>query len=201
MSKKSFKPMLTSRFALALSFANAIHNEQIRKSHDGSEVPYVSHLMAVSATVLEYGGTETEAIAALLHDSAEDQGGMPMLETVRAMFGEDVATIVAGCTDSYDEVKSDWKARKEAYIAHLSKASASVKLVAGSDKLHNLNCTIRDLRGNPPAAYWKKFTAGVAGKYWYFKECGKALKGSPVAKEYAIRFAEFEQILRQRREL
>jgi (p)ppGpp synthase/HD superfamily hydrolase len=109
MSKKSEDSLLTSRFALALSFANAIHNKQVRK---GAGIPYVSHLMSVSASVLEYGGGETEAVAALLHDSAEDCGGKPMLEMVRAMFGEDVALIVESCTDTFADPKPEWKPRK-----------------------------------------------------------------------------------------
>ena len=108
MSQNSKDPLLTSRFALALSFANAIHNKQIRFGG----VPYVSHLMSVSALVLEYGGGETEAVAALLHDAAEDCGGKPMLEMVRAMFGEDVAKIVDSCSDTFDDPKPEWKPRK-----------------------------------------------------------------------------------------
>lgn len=195
MTQKSNEPLLTSRFALALSFANAIHNKQVRK---GAGVPYVSHLMSVSASVLEYGGGETEAVAALLHDAAEDCGGKPMLEMVRAMFGEDVATIVDSCTDTFDEPKPEWKPRKERYIAHLSEASAGAKLVAGCDKLHNLNTTIKDLRKNQPADYWSRFNAGAAEQLWYFKACAEALADSPVGTDLKLSCCEFEAILEAR---
>ncbi len=195
MSNKSEESLLTSRFALALSFANAIHNKQVRK---GAGVPYVSHLMSVSASVLEYGGDETEAVAALLHDSAEDCGGKPMLEMVRAMFGEDVATIVESCTDTFADPKPEWKPRKEIYIAHLHKASSGAKLVAGCDKLHNLNSTLKDLRKNPPADYWDRFNAGAAEQLWYFSACADALADSPVGNDLQQSCREFESILRMR---
>jgi len=107
MSKKTEKSLLSPKFALALQFANEIHSTQTRK---GLGAPYISHLMAVSGLVLEYGGNETQAIAALLHDAAEDCGGRPMLETVRVLFGNDVAQIVEDCTDTFDDSKPDWLA-------------------------------------------------------------------------------------------
>ncbi len=192
MSNKSEKSFLTSRFALALSFANAIHSNQLRK--DGV-IPYVSHLMAVSASVLEYGGGETEAVAALLHDSVEDCGGQPMLEIVRAMFGEDVALIVESCSESYDGPMSDWRPRKEAYIAHLRGASPAVKLVAGCDKLRNLNSTIKDLRNNPPVNYWSGFSAGADEQSWFIRNCLDALSDSPVAPDLKRSYLEFTSIL------
>ncbi len=198
MSKKFNKPLLTSRFALALSFANAIHSTQLRK---GGGIPYVSHIMAVSASVLEYGGGETEAVAALLHDSAEDCGGRPMLEIVRAMFGEDVASIVESCSDTYDVPKPEWRPRKEAYIAHLREASSGAKLVAGCDKLHNLNSTLKDLRKNPPADYWDRFNAGAAEQLWYFNACTDALADSPVGNDLQQSCREFEFILRARSDI
>ncbi len=120
MPKKNETPLLSPRFALALQFANEIHATQQRK---GAGAPYISHLMAVSASVLEYGGGETEAIAALLHDAAEDCGGRPMLEAIRVMFGDAVADIVEACTDAMEEPKPAWGPRKEAYVAHLAGAS------------------------------------------------------------------------------
>lgn len=198
MSNQSNEPLLTSRFALALSFSNALHHKQVRK---GAGVPYFSHLMAVSASVLEYGGGETEAVAALLHDAAEDCGGKPMLEKVRGMFGEDVATIVESCTDTFDEPKPAWRPRKELYIAHLAKASSGAKLVAGCDKLHNLNSTIKDLRKNPPKDYWSRFNAGAAQQLWYFKACAEALADSPVGADLQQSCDVFEAILKVRGDL
>lgn len=189
---KNASPLLSPRFALALQFANEIHGTQQRK---GLGAPYISHLMAVSAAVLEYGGTETEAIAALLHDAAEDCGGRPMLEAVRALFGHAVAVIVEACTDTMEEPKPAWRPRKEAYVAHLAGASPSVKLVAGCDKLHNLQTTLRDLRAGQPADYWSRFTAGAEAQAWYYGVCGEALDGSPVASDFGRAYREFVEIL------
>ena len=198
MPKRKQNPLLSPKFALALQFANEIHGTQQRK---GLGAPYVSHLMAVSASVMEYGGNETEAIAALLHDAAEDCGGRPMLETVRVIFGDAVAEIVEACTDTMDEPKPTWRPRKEAYVAHLASASPSIKLVAGCDKLHNLQTTLRDLRTGQPVDYWSRFTAGAESQAWYYGECGKALAGSPVAADFDRAYAEFLGILQERGEL
>ena len=198
MSQRNQEPLLSQKFALALQFANEIHGTQQRK---GLGAPYISHLMAVSASVLEHGGNEAEAIAALLHDAAEDCGGLPMLETVRVMFGDDVAEIVEACTDAMEDPKPAWRPRKEAYVAHLAGASSSVKLVAGCDKLHNLQTTLRDLRAGQPADYWLRFTAGAQSQAWYFRECGKALAGSPVAADFDRAYREFVGILRERGDL
>ena len=194
-------PLLSDRFARALTFANSIHNKQTRKSHEDVLIPYISHLMSVAASVLEHGGGETEAIAALLHDSVEDQGGLTMLETVRGVFGNEVAEIVVACTDTTEEVKPDWKTRKVAYIEHLKIASPPVKLVAGCDKLHNLSCTVRDLKQNPGPDYWSKFRAGAVEQHWYFSACLNALEGSPVADEFREKFNEFESLLKARCDL
>ncbi len=107
------------RFAEALTYAAYLHREQTRK---GSDLPYVSHLLGVASIVMEYGGNESECIAALLHDAAEDQGGKPRLEDIRLKFGSSVADIVDGCTDAYAEAgaeKPEWMKRKAAYVAHL----------------------------------------------------------------------------------
>ena len=132
MPKKNVAPLLSPKFALALQFANEIHSTQARK---GAGAPYISHLMSVCALVLEYEGIETQAIAALLHDSAEDCGGRPMLETVRVMFGNDVAEIVEACTDTFDTPKPDWRPRKESYLQAMAGKPAAAKLVACADSV------------------------------------------------------------------
>lgn len=198
MPAKYETPLLSPKFALALQFANEIHGTQQRK---GAGAPYISHLMAVSASVLEYGGNEIEAIAALLHDAAEDCGGRPMLDTVRVMFGDAVAWIVEACTDTMEEPKPKWRPRKEAYVSHLATASPSVKLVAGCDKLHNLQTTLKDLRAGQPADYWSRFSAGADSQAWYYGACGKALAGSPVAADFERAYAEFLAILKTRGDL
>src|SRR5215813_13277928 len=120
--------ILTDRFDRALLYATHVHGGQVRK---GTNTPYVAHLLAVAATVLEYGGDEDLAIAALLHDSVEDQGGKARLEDVRNRFGERVARVVAACSDSLadtakGERKADWQKRKKAYLAHLQKADKNI---------------------------------------------------------------------------
>lgn len=176
MPKKNDAPLLSPKFALALQFANEIHGTQARK---GAGAPYISHLMSVCALVLEYGGKEPQAIAALLHDSAEDCGGRPMLETVRVMFGNDVAAIVEACTDTFDTPKPDWRPRKEAYLQAMAGKPAAAKLVACADKLHNIGHTLRDIQSEGVEA-WKarmaKSKNGSAEKQtWYYLGCLEAL--------------------------
>lgn len=192
------QPLFSQRFALALQFANQIHATQVRK---GLGAPYISHLMAVSASVMEFGGGEDEAIAGLLHDAAEDCGGTPMLDSIRTIFGETVADIVSACTDAFESPKPAWRIRKEAYVAHLKSASPGVKLVAGCDKLHNLTSTLRDLRQGPGGDYWGRFNAGAVEQAWYYGECKEAISGSPVGDEFGRAYDEFTQLLRQRGDL
>lgn len=183
------EPLLSPKFALALQFANEIHSTQVRK---GIGAPYISHLMAVSALVLEFGGNETQAIAGLLHDSAEDCGGRPMLDTVRVMFGDDVAEIVEACTDTFDTPKPEWRPRKQAYLQAMAGKPAGAKLVACADKLHNASATLRDIQGEGVDA-WKLRMAetpnGAADKQcWYYVGCLEALStgwSTPLLGEFA----------------
>jgi (p)ppGpp synthase/HD superfamily hydrolase len=119
--------MLSSSFDDALVYASRLHRTQTRK---GKAVPYIAHLMVVSALVLEHGGTEEQAIAGLLHDAAEDQGGLSTLSEVEQRFGSAVAKIVADCTDSFADPKPPWRPRKEAYIASLKRKSTTSLLVS-----------------------------------------------------------------------
>lgn len=156
--------LLTTRFEQALIYASITHAGQVRK---GSSVPYFSHLLAVASLVLEYGGDEDEAIAALLHDTVEDAGGAPRLADVRQRFGERVADIVLGCTDTDATPKPPWRARKEAYIEHLEHVSASARLVSCCDKLHNARSIVSDLR-SCGAEVWHKFAGKRDGTIWYY---------------------------------
>ncbi|MGH8400931.1 MAG: HD domain-containing protein, partial [Gammaproteobacteria bacterium] len=133
--------MLTDRFNQALSYAEAAHRTQQRK---GSGIPYVAHLLAVCALVLEYGGDEDQAIAALLHDAVEDQGGAERLKDIRAKFGDQVADIVAACSDAFTLPKPPWQERKQQYIDALSKHDPTSWLVSCADKLHNASSILRD---------------------------------------------------------
>jgi (p)ppGpp synthase/HD superfamily hydrolase len=158
---------LTDRFSEALTFAERLHRTQPRK---GNDIPYVAHLLAVCAIVLEWGGDEDTAIAALLHDAVEDQGGLPTLHAIEEKFGPRVARIVAACTDSTSvdpNNKPDWEVRKRAHIAKLATVDADVALVTAADKLHNLTAIIRDVRQQGPATM-SRFNATPDRIVWYF---------------------------------
>lgn len=135
--------MLNGRFDDALVFASALHRMQVRK---GTDIPYVSHLLAVCSLVIAHGGDEDQAIAALLHDAAEDQGGEATLNATRERFGDGVAAIVADCTDAWTEPKPPWRARKEAYLAALPAKSMRSLLVSLADKVHNAQAIADDRR-------------------------------------------------------
>jgi (p)ppGpp synthase/HD superfamily hydrolase len=161
------RPLLSPRFDEAVGFALAAHSNQSRK---GSSVPYAAHLLAVCSTVLDFGGTEDEAIAALLHDAPEDCGGWPMLRDIALRFGPRVASIVMGCTDAYLRPKPPWRARKSAWIVRVAHASRSVKLVAAADKLHNLRSTISDL-GEKGREAMDRFNSTPSQQVWYYEAC------------------------------
>lgn len=163
--------VLTDRFDRALLYATHVHGGQMRK---GSTTPYVAHLLAVSATVLEYGGDEDQAIGALLHDTAEDQGGTGRLADIRNRFGERVAEIVEACSDSLadtnaGEGKAPWRERKEGYIGHVRQAAPDVLLVSLADKVHNARSILRDLhKPEIGEAIWDRFTKPREDTLWYY---------------------------------
>jgi GTP pyrophosphokinase len=142
-----------------------IHAGQFRK---GTDIPYVAHLLGVASIALEYGATEFEAIGALLHDAGEDAGGRGRIEDIRQRFGNSVADIVQGCTDSEVVPKPEWRKRKEDYIAHVPEATHSVRLVSASDKLHNARAILRDYRAHGEEL-WTRFTGGKEGTLWYYR--------------------------------
>jgi (p)ppGpp synthase/HD superfamily hydrolase len=164
--------VLSARFDQALPFAAGLHRRQLRK---GTTIPYVSHLLGVTGIVLEHGGNEDEAIAALLHDAVEDQGGASTLQAIRARFGEAVAAIVEGCTDTDVVPKPPWRPRKEAYIAHVASASPSVRLVSAADKLHNARTILADYRRYGDAV-WGRFSGGKSGTLWYYRALVEAFR-------------------------
>lgn len=135
--------MLTIRYREALDYAAEVHAEQTRK---GTDIPYISHLLAVSSLVLEYGGDEDQTIAALLHDAVEEQGGEARRDDIRARFGGRVADMVWACTDGLDGQKAPWRERKEAYLAHLWEVPADARLISCADKLHNARSILHDYR-------------------------------------------------------
>jgi (p)ppGpp synthase/HD superfamily hydrolase len=147
---------LTSRFDAALVYAAHVHAGQRRK---GTAIPYLSHLLAVTALVLEDGGSEDEAIAALLHDAPEDRGGLERLEDIRARFGGRVARIVEELSDTFADPKPPWKPRKQAYIERLPRSPTEALRVSLADKLHNARAVLRDYRSSGDGV-WKRFTGG-----------------------------------------
>jgi len=173
--------MLTSRFYRAIVFAGELHVSQVRK---GTAIPYVAHLMAVAALVLEHGGTEEQAIAGLLHDAIEDQGECfeggadGLRQEIERGFGTAVLAIVEACTDADTIPKPPWRDRKEAYIAHIRTAPADVLIVSCADKLHNARAILSDYRAIGDAL-WQRFTAGKDGTLWYYQALVDAFQSNP----------------------
>lgn len=156
---------LSNRFEQALVYATRLHAQQVRK---GSGVPYISHLLSVAALVIEDGGDEDEAIAALLHDAIEDQGGDKTRQEIREKFGETVVSIVNACTDAEVIPKPPWQERKQNYIEKMRHASPQVRRVSMADKLHNARSILADWhRGEKEI--WSRFTGGREGTLWYYR--------------------------------
>lgn len=166
---------LSERFDEALRVAHDLHRRQRRK---GDDTPYIAHLLGVASLALEAGATEDEAIAALLHDAVEDQGGSRALGAIRDSFGPAVAAIVADCSDwDGDGERPAWRDRKERHIRHLAVASPSVLLVTAADKLHNARTLVVDYRRHGEAL-WSRFNGGRDGTLWYYRAIADALAGA-----------------------
>jgi (p)ppGpp synthase/HD superfamily hydrolase len=186
---------LTQRFADAFAYALGLHAAQTRKV---SGAPYVSHLLRVAGIALEHGADEDEAVAALLHDAVEDQGGAKTLEEVRRRFGPRVAEIVAACSDTDESPKPPWRRRKAAYLAHLGETSASVRLVSAADKLDNVRALVSDFQALGDAL-WARFHGGRDGTLWYYRSVVDVLKAAPPAplvQELDRAVAQLEQLAR-----
>jgi (p)ppGpp synthase/HD superfamily hydrolase len=179
------------KFDHALLYASRLHRDQVRK---GTSTPYITHLLAVASIVGENGGTEDEVVAALLHDAPEDQGGEATLQEIRDQFGDGVAEIVDGCTDTYETPKPPWRERKERYLAHLAGASGSVRLVSSADKLHNARTVLSDYRllGED---LWTRFNGKKEGTLWYYRAVVDVLQGdSPIVEELDRTVSELETL-------
>jgi (p)ppGpp synthase/HD superfamily hydrolase len=170
-------------FESALKFASRLHAKQTRK---GSDAPYVSHLLAVAAIVLEHGGTEKEAVAALLHDAVEDQGGQATLVEIRRRYGKRVAGIVAACSDTDQLPKPPWHERKEAYVKRLRSEPYSVRLVVAADKLHNARHLLSSYRVQGEDL-WSHFKGGREGTLWYYRAVVGALGAAAEPGENQLR--------------
>jgi (p)ppGpp synthase/HD superfamily hydrolase len=192
-NKISLKPpRLGLRLQRAFRYAAEKHSGQTRKQ---SAVPYLSHLMAVASLVLEAGGDEDMAIAALLHDVVEDCGGMPRLREVRKQFGQRVAKIVEGCTDSFVEPKLEWMERKKGYLREVKDADADTRLVSAADKLHNVRTILADYRQDGESI-WKRFSGKKEGTLWYYRALSDEYRRrnpNRITRELEIAVAELER--------
>jgi (p)ppGpp synthase/HD superfamily hydrolase len=186
--------ILTKRFDEALAYAVDLHRDQTRK---GKPTPYAGHLLGVCALVIEdEGASEDEAIAALLHDAIEDQGSKTSLEELRARFGERVAEIVAGCTDSWTAPKPPWSERKRAYVAGLRDKPPHVRRVSAADKLYNARAILDDYR-HIGEALWSRFAGGREGTLWYYRALADELRaagGGAIVEELERVVAELERL-------
>jgi (p)ppGpp synthase/HD superfamily hydrolase len=189
------RPVLTPRFVEAFAYTAALHADQVRK---GASVPYLSHLMSVAALVLEDGGDEDQAIAALLHDAVEDQGGKPTLEEIHRRFGGKVARIVEGCTDSDTVPKPPWRERKERYVARMRHADLEVRRVSSADKLHNARSILSDYR-QVGDSVWSRFSASRDEVLWYYRSLidgFRASGGGPLVEELELVVGELERLIK-----
>jgi (p)ppGpp synthase/HD superfamily hydrolase len=188
---------LSPKFSEALVLTHRLHAQQTRKSNP--PIPYIMHLLGVCSIVLEYGGSEEEAIAGLLHDAVEDQGGQPTEDVIRRCFGDKVADIVRGCTDADTIPKPPWRARKEKYIAHLAETDASTRLVSAADKLHNARAILSDYR-QVGEKVWERFTGGREGTLWYYRALVTAFRSfgtSPLIEELDRTVCEIERLAKK----
>jgi (p)ppGpp synthase/HD superfamily hydrolase len=165
MSEQTSTPKLTGLFSKALVYAELKHHNQVRK---GADIPYFGHLLSVTGLVINAGGTEEQAIAALLHDCVEDAGGPPTLDEIRKNFGGDVARIVDECSDTDVQPKPPWRERKTTYIQHLGEVGTDTLLVSVADKLDNARSMLRDYHEHGPAL-WQRFTVKNPNDHlWYY---------------------------------
>ena len=185
-------PKLGLPLQRAFRYAAEKHAGQTRKQ---TAVPYLSHLMAVASLVLEAGGDEDMAIAALLHDVVEDCGGMPRLREVRKQFGSRVAKIVEGCTDSFVEPKPEWMERKNNYLREVKHADAETRLVSAADKLHNVRTILADYRQDGESV-WKRFSGKKEGTLWYYRALSDEYRRrnpNRITRELEIAVTELER--------
>lgn len=186
---------LGPRFLRAFLFAAEKHSGQTRKA---STIPYIAHLMGVASLVLEAGGDEDLAIAALLHDVVEDCGGVPMLKEVRRRFGKRVAAIVEGCTDADTDPKPPWRERKEDYLRRLKTAAADTRLVSAADKLNNVRSILSDYRAIGESV-WSRFNGGREGTLWYYRTLLEIFLGhrrNRITRDFELAVTELDSLVR-----
>jgi (p)ppGpp synthase/HD superfamily hydrolase len=163
---------LTKKLSQAFGYAHEVHAQQVKT---GTSVPYLGHLMGVSSIVLDDGGSEDEAVAALLHDAAEDHGGRERLDDIRSRFGDAVARIVEDCTDSWDTPKPPWLVRKQTYIQHARTLPLGSLRVSAADKVHNTYSILRGLR-NTGEKVWERYEVGADDVLSYYESLARAYR-------------------------
>jgi GTP pyrophosphokinase len=183
-------PKLSNALALAIQ----AHEGQVRK---GTKIPYIAHPMAVSAIALEFGATEDQAVAALLHDAIED-GGNKYANIIKAQFGEHIHNLVQGCTDgtpNQQGQKAPWLERKTAYLRHLEEASDEVLLVSCSDKLHNARAIVSDLINEGPSVF-ERFSSTPEETLWYYRQLANVFtnRKTPPAKALESAVSQMEAL-------
>ncbi len=191
--------ILTDRYSAALAYCFYLHQDQRRK---GKSIPYISHLLSVSALVLEDGGDEDEAIAALLHDALEDQPDKTNPDEIQRRFGDRVLSLIESCTDTptgyTGGVKPAWKARKEKYLEHIQAGAGGALRIALADKLHNARESVVDYH-RLGEGLWANFNAGKVEQLWLYRALVDAFRqgGAQGQKidEYERVVAEFERIV------
>ena len=186
------------RFRRAITAALNFHREQTRK---GGTVPYIAHVLAVTSIVQECGGTEDDAIAALLHDAVDNGGGWDAYEDISRKFSVKVADIVLNCTDTMEFPKPPWRERKDAFLSGLPNVSDSARLVIAADKLHNARCLLADLRSQGDEV-WERFSGGKEGTLWYYRAVAETLKKAGphlLAAELGRVVGELEQVAQHAR--
>lgn len=190
--------MFSSRFLRALSYAARLHSKQFRKR---TGRPYIGHLLSVTSIVIEYGGDEEMAIAALLHDTVEDQGGLLRLREIRRKFGKRVAHIVDGCTDSYAKPKPPWMTRKRDYVKRVANESEDVRLVSAADKLSNTREVLHDFRVHGSNVF-QRFNGKKKGTLWYYRALVTEFRkagSNPLVEELDRVVTQLESLARRAR--
>jgi (p)ppGpp synthase/HD superfamily hydrolase len=185
------------RFETALIYAFRLHASQTRK---GGQTPYIGHLLGVASTVIEMGGDEDQAIAALLHDAIEDQGGEPTAAAIQSMFGDRVVDIVRQCSDEDPEsnkrTRANWRARKQRYLQHLQEAPRDVLLVSLADKLYNARSILLDLR-QVGDELWKRFNVGKDDELWYYRSLVTAFRATLQEDTLVVMVDELERVVQE----
>ena len=196
-AQRKHRLQLGPRFLRGFEFAAEKHKGQTRKA---STIPYIAHLMGVASLVLEAGGDEDLAIAALLHDVVEDCGGAPMLKEIRRRFGKRVAHVVDGCTDTDTDPKPPWRERKQKYLQHLQTADADTRLVSAADKLNNVRSILSDYRAVGESV-WSRFNGGREGTLWYYRTLRDHFlqhKSNRITRDFALAVLELDALVAEK---